>query len=58
MICRLCPRECGVDRSAFRVSAAWEAPACRAALHQWEEPCISGDPDDSQTGSGTVFPAA
>lgn len=28
----------------------------RAALHQWEEPCISGDPDDpDQTGSGTVF---
>lgn len=34
-----------------------EAPRlARAALHQWEEPCISGDPDDSgQTGSGTVF---
>ena len=58
MICRLCPRECGVDRSAFRgFCGMGEAPRlARAALHQWEEPCISGDPDDSgQTGSGTVF---
>lgn len=54
MICRLCPRECGVDRSAFRgFCGMGEAPRlARAALHQWEEPCISGDPDDSgQTGS-------
>ena len=58
MICRLCPRECGVDRSASRgFCGMGEAPRlARAALHQWEEPCISGDPDDSgQTGSGTVF---
>lgn len=58
MICRLCPRECGVDRSASRgFCGMGEAPRlARAALHQWEEPCISGAPDDSgQTGSGTVF---
>ena len=58
MICRLCPRECGVDRRISRgFCGMGEAPRlARAALHQWEEPCISGDPDDSgQTGSGTVF---
>lgn len=52
MICNSCPRKCNIDRetalgfckspSAFRLS--------RAALHYWEEPCISG-----QNGSGTVF---
>ena len=52
MICRLCPRECGVDRSAFRgFCGMGEAPRlARAALHQWEEPCISG-----KNGSGTIF---
>ena len=28
--------------------------AARAALHHWEEPCLSGDPN-AATGSGTVF---
>ncbi len=52
MICSICPRHCNVDRerqtgfcrskSGFRVA--------RAALHFWEEPCISG-----KKGSGTVF---
>ena len=28
--------------------------AARAALHHWEEPCLSGDPQ-APTGSGTVF---
>lgn len=52
MICSICPRHCNVDRSvnlgfcqspdSFRVA--------RAALHFWEEPCISG-----KEGSGTVF---
>ena len=52
MICSICPRHCNVDRSVnlgfcqspdnFRVA--------RAALHFWEEPCISG-----KDGSGTVF---
>lgn len=58
MICRLCPRECGVDRSVTRgFCGMGESPRlARAALHQWEEPCISGDPDDpDQMGSGTVF---
>ena len=53
MQCKLCPRECGIDRdrgergfcgvdSTLRVA--------RAALHAWEEPPISG-----KNGSGTVF---
>lgn len=52
MICKMCPRVCGVNRdektgfcdspNGFRVA--------RAALHFWEEPCISG-----KNGSGTVF---
>ena len=51
--CRLCPRQCGVDRAAgvlgfCRMPAG--AVAARAALHYWEEPPISGS-----FGSGTVF---
>ncbi len=51
-LCTACPRNCRVDRTeavgfcavgnSFRVA--------RAALHHWEEPCISGT-----RGSGTVF---
>lgn len=52
MKCYLCPRRCGVDRSletgACRMG---ETPViARAALHFWEEPCISGE-----RGSGAVF---
>ena len=51
--CRLCPRACGVDRTAgktgvCRVGA--ELRVARAALHLWEEPCLVGE-----NGSGTVF---
>lgn len=51
--CRLCPRNCGADRNAGQkgfcgVSA--EVKIARAALHMWEEPCISG-----KEGSGAVF---
>lgn len=52
MICSICPRHCNVDRKKgvgfcksgdnFRLA--------RAALHYWEEPCISG-----KKGSGAVF---
>lgn len=51
--CRLCPRNCGVNRLAGERGACGmgaEITASRAALHQWEEPCISGT-----RGSGTVF---
>lgn len=50
--CKLCPRECSVDRSRNRgVCGMGDTPAlARAALHFWEEPCISG-----KNGSGAVF---
>lgn len=51
--CRLCPRECGVNRLAGqrgRCGQTAELTAARAALHFWEEPCISGE-----EGSGAVF---
>ena len=51
--CRLCPRNCGVDRSKGQYGfcgAGASVRVGRAALHMWEEPCISGE-----NGSGTVF---
>lgn len=51
--CVLCPRECHADRTAGKrgyCKATDELVVARAALHMWEEPCISGD-----KGSGTVF---
>lgn len=51
--CTLCPRDCHVDRTAGQTGYCGQTSkikAARAALHMWEEPCISG-----QTGSGTVF---
>lgn len=52
MNCNLCPRKCGVNRARKRgYCGMGEAPkVARAALHFWEEPCISG-----QRGSGAVF---
>ena len=50
--CRLCPRECGIDRTKHpgRCGETSEIRAARAALHFWEEPPIS-----SKGGSGAVF---
>lgn len=50
--CMLCPRMCGVDRSVARgFCGMGERPViARAALHHWEEPCISGT-----RGAGAVF---
>lgn len=51
--CAICPRNCHVDRIARQTGYCGQTnklKAARAALHKWEEPCISG-----QTGSGTVF---
>ena len=52
--CRLCPRRCGADRlhgtPGFCGVSGAETYITRAALHFWEEPCISGE-----KGSGTVF---
>ena len=51
--CRLCPRNCGVNRLEGRrgfCGADAKIRAARAALHMWEEPCISG-----REGSGALF---
>lgn len=51
--CMLCPRNCGADRASGRKGrchAGRRVYVARAALHMWEEPCISGD-----GGSGAVF---
>lgn len=52
--CKRCPRNCNVNRVAGEVGACRvtdnEIYVARAALHMWEEPCISGN-----TGSGAVF---
>lgn len=52
MICNLCPRRCGVDRSEKTGFCGMPEGLriARAALHFWEEPVISGT-----NGSGTVF---
>ena len=53
MACDLCPRACKVDRSAGERGICGETDrvkVARAALHMWEEPCISG-----KAGSGAVF---
>lgn len=55
--CRMCPRACGADRAAGHTGycgADDKLVVARAALHHWEEPCLSGAPDDAR-GSGTVF---
>ncbi len=51
--CRLCPRECMADRihgEKGYCGMPMDLTVARAALHFWEEPCISGE-----GGSGTVF---
>ena len=53
--CRLCPRNCGADRVGGQCGYCGvdaQIRVARAALHYWEEPCISG-PDEE--GSGAVF---
>ena len=51
--CNLCPRNCNVDRGSGKTGYCGQTDkiyVARAALHMWEEPCISG-----KEGSGTVF---
>ena len=54
MICTLCPRRCGAERTAEAGGGFCRMPGglrvARAMLHRWEEPPISG-----QNGAGTVF---
>ena len=53
-MCDLCPRQCKADRSLGETGFCGANDSyikiSRAALHFWEEPCISGT-----RGSGTVF---
>ena len=51
--CHLCPRNCMVDRNAGQKGVCGmtgKLRLARAALHFWEEPCISGE-----RGSGAIF---
>ena len=60
--CTLCPRMCRVDREKRTgyCGCGDQLYAARASLHYWEEPCISGSPENTSSGaapggSGTVF---
>ena len=51
--CGLCPRGCGINRLAGETGfcrAGRDARVALVSLHQWEEPCLSGN-----RGSGTIF---
>ena len=54
MICNLCPRNCGAERTETKWGGVCRQPsvpvAAKAMLHQWEEPCLVGE-----HGAGTVF---
>ncbi len=54
MICNLCPRNCGVERTNEQGGGVCRQPmlpvAAKAMLHQWEEPCLVGE-----HGAGCVF---
>lgn len=54
MICNLCPRMCGAERTVEKAGGVCRSPsipaAAKAMLHQWEEPCLTGT-----HGAGTVF---
>ena len=51
--CKLCPRQCGVDRSKGETGFCGcgdTALVAKTMLHQWEEPALAGN-----GGSGAVF---
>ena len=54
MICTICPRRCGAERTETRGEGFCGMPAgifaARAMLHHWEEPCLSGT-----RGAGCIF---
>ena len=54
MICTLCPRNCGAERTQTAGGGVCGMPLepvlARAGLHLWEEPCLVGE-----HGAGTVF---
>lgn len=52
-MCNICPRNCNVNRMIGEKGVCGEGSlprVSRAALHKWEEPCITGE-----YGSGAVF---
>ena len=52
-MCRLCPRECGVNRSAGETGYCGcpaGALVAKSMIHKWEEPALAGN-----GGSGAVF---
>ena len=51
--CQLCPRKCGIDRTAGQVGFCRcpdIALVAKAMIHKWEEPALAGN-----GGSGAVF---
>lgn len=51
--CTLCPRKCGVDRTAGKVGycgATQQALVAKYMIHKWEEPVLAGN-----GGSGAIF---
>lgn len=54
LICSLCPRNCKAERNENEGFGFCGMPAspviARAAIHKWEEPCISGE-----NGTGAIF---
>ncbi len=50
--CNICPRRCNIyrDKAKGYCRESETVRVARAAIHMWEEPCISGT-----NGSGTVF---
>ncbi len=51
MECKLCPRNCKVDRNTQKgFCQVKRLTIARIGIHEWEEPCISGT-----RGSGTIF---
>ena len=51
--CKLCPRQCGIDRSAGKTGycgCPGTPVVAKAMIHKWEEPALAGN-----GGSGTIF---
>ena len=54
MLCNLCPRNCNAERTEYTGNGFCKMPLnpvlARADIHNWEEPCISGE-----KGTGAIF---
>lgn len=53
--CRLCPRNCGINRleKPGACGGGKDAIVAKVSLHPWEEPVIAGEAEDR--GAGTIF---